>query len=638
MGAALVAAAFVFASAFAQDTSAPPSPAASSPPAKFKTVTRELVVDPDGSFTVTAHTELQVLNPAYVAALSQVSLNYIESMQSLDVKEAYTLKADGRKLPVAPSAIITQQAPHAMTSPLFSDMKVKIIVFPGVEAGDTLVYTTVVHSKPQIPGQFTYDTVFPPSLAFDSAKTTVTVPASLPLAVDAQLLGVETKKSADTISYAASYANPAPMPDDNQPLSLFDRAPRLSLSSFKSYDDFAAAYAALAEPTIVPTAAIKSKADELVQGAHNRRDRARKIYDWVSSHVRYVAIEFGNGSIVPHDADSVLANGYGDCKDHAVLFVALLKAAGIAANLVLINGDNAYSVAKVPTSGAFNHMIVWLPDFALYADTTARTLPFGYLPREEYGKTVLLIGAKSQALQRIPAMTPDDSVIHYVATDRLDDTAHVTGTNATTGTGAIAGFLKGIGELIQAGGGAAFSADILKAHGMPRGVGAYTAPPPTELADSYAVEGHYATAGSWRGVLEERPFLPPDGLHLVTMTGSVFLGPLGDEKFKAAASVPCYSGRYIADYTLQLPKALRPGDLPADTTLKTDHLAYSSQWSTSKQSITVHREFTANFGAQLCGADVMQEVRAAMVQIAKDLEARVTIKNTAPSNPPPPVQ
>ena len=73
-------------------------------------------------------------------------------------------------------------------------------------------------------------------------------------------------------------------------------------------------------------------------------------------HVRYVAIKFGQGGIVPHSADHVLLDAYGDCKDHAVLFAAMLRAKGIDSNLVLINGSNSYTLGKAPHPSPFQSL------------------------------------------------------------------------------------------------------------------------------------------------------------------------------------------------------------------------------------------------------------------------------------------
>lgn len=623
----------------ATPTSAPTATAEATPAevrapiVKFKTMTRDIVVEPDGSWTVTSHGEMQVMQESAVASMSQDSLQYSETLQTLEVKEAYTLKANGQKLPVGPDAILTQQASHTGNMPLYTDNKVKVIIYPNVEVGDTLVRTIVTRVKPQLAGQFTYDTVVPPPVYVENMTTSVTVPASIPLTVDARGVDVTTTPGNGRITYTMHYANPHPVLDDNQPLSQFDRAPRFSVSSFKSYDELAAAYAALAEPKMAITPAIQQKADEITAGVKSEREQARKLYDWVALHIRYVAIEFGLGSIVPHEADRVLANGYGDCKDHAVLFAALLRSKGIRANLVIINGSSSYSVSAVPTLGAFNHMITWIPDLKLYADTTSRTLPFGFLSRTEYGKPAVHVADKV-ALHHTPVMTPKDATVHYTATDTIvDDAGHIKGTGVTTATGMLAGFLRSIGGLIQADQSNKLAGDILKTHGMPNATGSYSVPPTMTLDDSYAVSGSYATAKYWYGVAKDEPFRLPDGLHLVVIGGSVLLGDIGETKFKGASAVPCNSAHAVEDYALEFPASLKAGTLPVDGTVKSAHFSYSSQWSSNAHSISVHREFTANFPAAICTTAIIDEAHSSIDRIRADLSATVRLMHVAPIAP-----
>lgn len=605
----------------------PPSLAQSdtTPPVKIKELSRQITVLPDGSSIITSHNEFQLLKETMIASLAQQSLQYVESTQTLDIAEAYTLKPDGKKLPVAASAILTQMAPRKDASPLYSDLKAKVIIFPNVEVGDTLVYTTVMRTKPVFPGQFTYDTLVPPTLYIDSTSTTVTTPQAMPLTVEAVQLTAETTKGADSTTYGIHYSNAKPVSDDNVPLARFDRSPRFSLSSFPSYDALAGAYAALAEPKLVVTGAIQAKADEITAGATGRRERVEKIYNWVSSHIRYVAVEFGLGSIVPHDADSVLANGYGDCKDHAALFTALLKAKNIRSNLVLVNSSNAYTVAKVPTLGAFNHVITWIPDLKIYADTTARTPPFGFLPRSEYGKPALHIGDAARALHSIPLLTADQVLVRYAATDTLDDEGRVTGTNMTAGTGAFAGVLRGLASFLQGDENNKFIAGLLTSHGFPRATASYSTPPTTDLGSIYTVTGHYTTPGGMRAVKEQSPFTPPNALHFVFATGTLLLDAIADEKNKAATALPCSSARLIEDYTLEFPTRYQLVAHPSDVTVKSPHFAYSSHWSVKAQALTVHREFSASFSEAVCLAPTIQEAQTSLAKIREDSLAKITL-------------
>src|SRR6516225_1604302 len=123
-----------------------------------------------------------------------------------------------------------------------------------------------------------------------------------------------------------------------------------------------------------------------------RREQAHLIYDWVSKHIRYVAIFLGNGGYEPHDAATILENGYGDCKDHVVLLESLLAAKGIASLPVLIDSGNRYRATEAATPAAFNHVLTYLPEFAIYADSTIGVAPFGALAAAEYGKPIATAG------------------------------------------------------------------------------------------------------------------------------------------------------------------------------------------------------------------------------------------------------
>ena len=66
------------------------------------------------------------------------------------------------------------------------------------------------------------------------------------------------------------------------------------------------AYRELALPKVAVTPAIEALAPALTVGIGDRREQAQRLYKWVSRNIRYVALEFGMGSIIPHDAGSVL--------------------------------------------------------------------------------------------------------------------------------------------------------------------------------------------------------------------------------------------------------------------------------------------------------------------------------------------
>src|SRR6185437_8310157 len=81
----------------------PGAASAQNAPARIRLQTDQVDVQANGLSVETLHTELQVLTAAAVTQLAQTPIGYIESMQDVDVVEAYTRKADGRKINVEAS-------------------------------------------------------------------------------------------------------------------------------------------------------------------------------------------------------------------------------------------------------------------------------------------------------------------------------------------------------------------------------------------------------------------------------------------------------------------------------------------------------------------------------------------------------
>ena len=81
--------------------------------------------------------------------------------------------------------------------------------------------------------------------------------------------------------------------------------------------------------------------------------------DHVQTRIRYYGVELGENSHRPHAPDEVLANGYGDCKDKALLLVSLLGDLGVDANPLLVSTRLRGGIAdRLPGPGAFNHVVV----------------------------------------------------------------------------------------------------------------------------------------------------------------------------------------------------------------------------------------------------------------------------------------
>lgn len=198
---------------------------------------------------------------------------------------------------------------------------------------------------------------------------------------------------------------PAPV---HEVLSGPQEAPRLLLSTFQDWKAFAEWYERLTRLTAEVTPEIEAKARELTQAAASDEAKVRALYEYVTG-LRYVAVPMGVNSLRPHAAANVLRNGFGDCKDKANLFNALLRAVQIQGQLVLVP---RFSQAHELVPGlAFNHAIsrVSVGSQTLWFDTTDDICSFGLLPPGDPGRKVLVVDGAATNLTELSWTTPDQN-------------------------------------------------------------------------------------------------------------------------------------------------------------------------------------------------------------------------------------
>lgn len=351
-------------------------------------------INADSTYDVKSLLKLKINDQQGVDSGSQLPLEYNPDYETLDIIEAYTLKADGKKILVTPDKIITSQASSSADAPMFNQNKVKTIVFPDTSIGDTLVLVQKSHHKPILDKQISITEIIDPSSDIKQAKYTITAPKNLNLQLDYQGMQVNHTNSQSIATWQFSINNrKGQTPEANGAYQLAT-LPHLFVSNLKNYNEVANSYYKnnLAQAKV--TSEIRQQADLITQGINpnDKLAQAQAIYNWVSSNIRYVAVYLGNGSLVPHKASDVLVNRYGDCKDHVVLLESLLAAKGIDSVPVLVGISNSfYDVPKVAMMpGTFDHVITYIPTLDKYVDSTIGVAPFGTLADVETGKPALI--------------------------------------------------------------------------------------------------------------------------------------------------------------------------------------------------------------------------------------------------------
>jgi transglutaminase-like putative cysteine protease len=366
---------------------------------------QEFVVQEDGSFVLILESAKQVNEQRAVAGAGERRFHFNRTVEDVEVLEAYNLKPDGRRIPVLPEQIKLQQEPAYSGAPMFQDMQVKTLIYGDVAVGDVL-YSKVRRTRrvAMFAGQFA-DITYPQYHPTKQFTLLYDMPAAMTLKVD----DVGFRAAAPTHHDGRTVYRWDLVPAENPRLetdtvAYWDFGRHLVVSTFASYAEVGHAYDRAAAPAAAAGPAVAARAREITQGLATPRARALAIADWVRKNIRYVAVYIGNGGVVPHSADAVFANRYGDCKDHATLMEAMLRAVGIDSTPALINAGNSYKLSPVASLGEFNHAITYVPSLDLFLDSTADNIAAGYLPVWDLDKETIL--TRTGALAHTPVTQP----------------------------------------------------------------------------------------------------------------------------------------------------------------------------------------------------------------------------------------
>lgn len=612
----------------------PPSPGRT-----IKLLTVDTVVAADGTSVMTIHAEIRADNESAAMSVGQSGVAYNTANQSLEILEAYTQKPDGRKIAVDVSAIYDQLPPGTTEVPMFTDMHVKSIVFPQLSAGDTAVYTARVTTKRAIfPGQFWYGDTFTHDVAFDEVRETLTAPAGLELHVENHDVEFSRSRDGANIIYRWHYSAPVAMAPEAFAVAPLAHTPRFFISTFSDYAALGRAYATAAASQSAVTPTIKSLADSIVKDTSDNRRKAQLLYEWVVGHIRYVGIELGRGILIPHPAETVLSNGYGDCKDHVVLLAALLKAEGMDSEGVLLNATNTYALSDVATFTALDHIITYIPSLDLYLDSTTPVAPFGVLPFQEYGKPAVYASQTDPRLGMTPVLAPGRASVSTKTVSRLGADGKLSGSTTTTATGPYSIALRALGLGIQAMGPETAATRLLTALGYGVTVsGTLNAPAPTMLGESYTVTGMFSNADWSKELAGNEQFYIPGGMRLLGLSGDGLMGTFAGSNLKPDAEMPCYSANADEELSLEAPPGAHFALVPSDTHVKTAYLAFDAHWTLDGNTLSVHRTFTSTIDLPLCSAAIRADNAKALQEISDSYNVQLSFgpPDLVQQSPPP---
>jgi transglutaminase-like putative cysteine protease len=382
----------------------------------------------------------QILSPEAVADYAEHEFSYAPGHQQLTVNWIRVVRPDGTVISDAPTQVQDADVPATLGDPVYSDTKVRRFSLSGVAPGTIVDWSfSIEERKPFLPGDFSTSWSVHTGRLTRRSRYLVDLPASMrPHLVERNL----TFSRQETLSRGrrtyiwATQDVPRVnaeefMADSNGVFMSIELAAPLEWETIGRW------YAGLARDRYALDRTVLQKLPALLTGTRTGDDTLRAVQRWVAQDVRYVSIALGMGGYQPRMPAQVISTGYGDCKDKATLFIAVVNTLGFRAYPVLLNSGGRVDRA-LPSIEQFDHAIaaVERPTGRVYVDLTADLVPYGELPASVQGQFGLIVhpdGTSEQVI--LPEVPPSANLNQTRITGTLSADGYLTASYEERGLG-----------------------------------------------------------------------------------------------------------------------------------------------------------------------------------------------------------
>ncbi len=354
--------------------------------------------------------------------LAEVEIGYDSTYERVELEFARTITPQGKLIYVGKENI--RDVTKYLNYPLYSNARAFIISLPGVEVSSLIEYKVNIYSSKLINGDdFSFFYRLKERYPIYKANFRLILPKyreakfkvlNKEYAKDI-VLEPRVREDRNHKIYWWHFDKIFPIIPERKmpPFSLVN--PTILISSFQGWEEIYNWWYSLYKDKLTLSKEMKKLVETLIKGASSSYEKARRVYEYVAKNIRYVAVEYGESGYEPHQAQEVFLNRYGDCKDQAILLVALLKEAGLESFPVLIPTQEAYSLQKDFPSLVFNHAIcaVNIGGELIFMDPTSQTTAFGDLPLSDQNREVLLFSSQGFRIVKTPLLK-NTRILYYM--------------------------------------------------------------------------------------------------------------------------------------------------------------------------------------------------------------------------------
>jgi tetratricopeptide (TPR) repeat protein len=366
----------------------------------------------DGTGSKAVENRVRLQTEGSLKQFGQLILDYNSDFERLSFA-GRVIKPDGAKAEIPASAVQDMSAPVSQIAPMYSDIRQKHVIVPGLRPGDVLEYELRFELfAAMAPRQFWAAYVFNRADIVQAEELHLDVPAGLYVNVKSRpeyVPDVREVEGRRVYTWKSANLKRIETPDENKKALPFSRRdpeePSVQVATFRTWSEVGDWYATLEADRRAPDDAMRARVAELIKGRTEPVDKLRALYRYVAQEYRYVSLSFGVGRYQPHLATAVFGNRYGDCKDKHTLLAAMAGIAGLRLQAALTSATRTIDT-DFPSPLQFDHVIshARLGAEEIWLDTTPELAPFRMLLAPIRKKHALVVaGDGGSVLTQIPA-------------------------------------------------------------------------------------------------------------------------------------------------------------------------------------------------------------------------------------------
>ncbi|WP_162291253.1 DUF3857 domain-containing protein [Vogesella sp. LIG4] len=335
---------------------------------------------------------------------------WYEPDDKLEVREAYTLQPDGRRINVATR---DQQRGNAADDNGFNNYQFLKLAFPEVKVGSKLVlhlrrFSPVIKPFGLLAKRFVFDD---DDLRYDRMSYEVSAGQQLFWRVNDPQQKLDAQ--ADQNGRHLRIQLRAPLY-----LGITEAGDRLKLRNPLQFDVSTVADAreaerpaaqAIARLLAAPLPPLAQQAVRAASGQPWQQQVAQLLED-VNDRIRYMGDwRVSENGVIPFPLADIERRGFGDCKDMALTLTAMLRAVGLDASVAFVRSDWDNRPPLLVTWGYFNHAIVRLKveGVSYWLDPTSKVNALGSTSILLQDRVAFVLGAEGAVQpETIPANPP----------------------------------------------------------------------------------------------------------------------------------------------------------------------------------------------------------------------------------------